>query len=288
MYINPIRYHHTQYTQAKPQKQPQVSFTSNPNSHILEFLYNDFFVNIEGYGKNTDWAREAKLVADKAVEKIKNTDNADDVLPSIAFGIRGANQYCWGIKKKQHSGLLRTYRRGYGTPGRWLGKELTTPIDGMYKKYYDKLQMATLLPIKNPYQDISLTKVERDEVFSKLTLTHGDGECINSALDRVGNKYSKLHKKFISKPENVTSETLPEINSDVAEIRWIMAHSMPWERGSDAISNVFTRALYKSMGIKTYPLKEGISLDLEAFCTPLEKYKNNFHTYFEQNPRVIE
>ena len=67
-----------------------------------------------------------------------------------------------------------------------------------------------------------------------------------------------------------------------------MAHSMPWERGSDAISNVFTRSLYKSMGIKTYPLKQGISLDLEAFYTPLDKYKQNFATFFEKAPEVID
>ena len=80
---------------------------------------------------------------------------------------------------------------------------------------------------------------------------------------------------------------MPKINSDIAEIRWIMAHSMPWERGSDAISNVFTRALYKSMGIKSYPIKKDISLDLEAFCTPLNEYKQKFASYFEKEPEIV-
>ena len=74
----------------------------------------------------------------------------------------------------------------------------------------------------------------------------------------------------------------------IAEIRWILAHSTPWLRGSDAISNVFMRAMYKAVGIKTYPLKKGISLDLEAYCTELDEYKKKFPAYFEKPPEIIE
>ena len=59
-------------------------------------------------------------------------------------------------------------------------------------------------------------------------------------------------------------------------------------RGSDAISNVFIRAMYKSIGIKSYPLKKGVSLDLEAYCTELEDYKKNFAGYFTKPPKIIE
>ena len=288
MNINPIIYNCNPYTQVKPQKQSQVNFTSNPNSRLLDFAYRDFFVNIEGYGKDMDWARKTKSLADKTVEKIKKTDNADEVLPYIALGIRDANQSSLNAKKKEHSGLIRTCRSGYGTPGNWQGRKVGTAVKGVYDEYRCQLLFTALYPLENPYSDISLTKVKADEYLSNLMMVHGEDDCINNALDRVGKKYKNLHKKFISKPENVTNETLPEINSDIAEIRWILAHSMPWERGSDAISNVFTRALYKSMGIKTSPLKRGRSLDLEAFCTPLEEYKDKFQTNFEQIPSIVE
>ena len=104
----------------------------------------------------------------------------------------------------------------------------------------------------------------------------------------MGGKFFNLKKNYISKAEKISDKDLPDINSEVAEIRWIMAPSMPWERESNAISNVFMRSLYKSMGIKAYPIKKGISLDLEAFCTPLKKYKQNFGTYFEQPPHVVD
>ena len=67
-----------------------------------------------------------------------------------------------------------------------------------------------------------------------------------------------------------------------------MAHATPWERGSDAISNIFTRAFYKSMGIKTHPSKKGVSFDLQAYCTNLADYKKDFTTYFQKAPEIAK
>lgn len=264
-----------------------VSFRANPNSHILEFTYNDFFINIKGYGKDMYWAQEVRQLADKATEKVKTSKSSDEVLPYIATGIRGANGTLLDVQKRMHSGVIRTNRLGYGPSGEWKGQDLVTKITHQYAGYKDKLKNTHDNPLKNPYDDISITTVDYNDFSNCLELSHGTGLKINNALDRVGGKFFNLKKNYISHPECVTEKTLPEINSDVAEIRWILAHSMPWERGSDAISNVFIRALYKSMGIKTYPLKEGISLDLQAFCTPLKEYKQNFASYFEKEPHVV-
>ena len=78
------------------------------------------------------------------------------------------------------------------------------------------------------------------------------------------------------------------INSTISEIRWVLAHTTPWLRGSDAISNVFMRAMYKALGIKTFPTKQGVSLDMEAFCTTKEDYIKSFTTYFEKPPVIIK
>ena len=88
--------------------------------------------------------------------------------------------------------------------------------------------------------------------------------------------------------KEVREEDLTDINSMIAEIRWILAHATPWERGSDAISNTFMRSVYKAAGIKTYPLKKGVSLDLEAYCTELKDYKKNFANYFLRKPEIVD
>jgi len=47
------------------------------------------------------------------------------------------------------------------------------------------------------------------------------------------------------------------------------------------------RAMYKSAGIKTYPLKSGVSLDMKAYCTELADYKKKFPSYFKKVPKII-
>lgn len=287
MHIYPIIDYNRQIKPKKNTQKAPVNFCANPNSYILEFTYNDFFVNIKGYGKNTYWAKEVRQLADNATKKIKEAKTSDEVLIYIANGIKDANKNCFDIKKRTHSGILRTARKGYGNAGNWQNTELVTPVLNQYKSYEQRLQPLEQTPIKSPFHDIELAKIRRGNWLDyNVEIIHPSDKNINNALDRVGGKFFNLRKDYISKPQNVTKETLPQINSDIAEIRWIMAQSMPWERGSDAISNVFMRSLYKSMGIKTYPLKEGISLDLEAFCTPLNEYKKNFADYFEIEPHV--
>lgn len=73
------------------------------------------------------------------------------------------------------------------------------------------------------------------------------------ANDYIGKLYKNLTKyvKMDVKPEH-----LEDINNNVAEIRWVIAHATPWERGSDSIANVFIRSIYKALGVKATPLKK--------------------------------
>lgn len=290
MNISPIYSSYNRNYPVTVNKKP-VAFEANPNSQKLRFAYNDFFVFMKGYGHDTVWADKVKTIADEAVEKIKTSSSSDEVLPYIASGIKKANKLCygnWNSWKRQHSGILRTSRNCYGRAGEWNGKCITTPVVNQYESYEQRLFPLIKYPLKKPYKDMSMTTVGYyDNEGRVIQLIHGDDDKINNVLDKVNKHFGKLKEDFISKPENVTESTLPKINENIAEIRWLMAHSMPWERGSDSISNIFMRALYKSMGVKTYPLKKGLSLDMEAFCTPLNEYKQKFHTYFENEPKVV-
>lgn len=274
------------------------TFRSNPNSIKLAFQNNDFFVNIRGFGKNKDWADIVLKCADKASQMMRNGKSSDTVLREISKDVKHANSFCIDCDKYFHSGLLRTHRKDY-TKGSWGDTPIVTPVVGKYSKYKKRLLDTINDPLKNPFPEISLSKVFlcNDKYYNKtlnmyLTrkiakIIHGSTNKVNNALDRVGGLYFNLNRNFISHPENVTEENMNTINKYTATIRWVLAHSTPWERGSDAISNIFMRALYKSMGIKTYPLKKGVSLDLEAYCTPLKDFIERFPEYFERNPEVI-
>ena len=261
-------------------------FLANINSPKLNFSQKDFFVRIRGYGKNPFWADKTKATADTATNLIRKNTSFENILKIITTGIRNANKLVTDIQKSMHSGILRTEREGWLHGSWWDNYTLCTNYShtARYKLYKDRLDNTIKKPLHNPYKNIQLTipVIDKKEHF----LLHADSNYVNNALNLVSKKYSNFKQKFNS--ENVNQSQLNEINDNIAEIRWILAHSTPWERGSDAISNVLMRAMYKSIGIKSYPLKKNISLDLEAFCTELEDYKKNFSNYFELPPKIID
>lgn len=266
------------------------SFKSNPNSPKLIFKNTDFFINIKGYGKDLNWAEKIIAVTDKAAKSMRQNMNFDKILARIALEVRKIKAH-YSYDCINHSGVLRTNRKGYGTSGKW--DDLLTPYFKpaspscspyiLYKSRFDKLKDS---PLETQYEGVSLTRMEN--YCEDSIMAHGDSNKINSALDIVGQIYRGIHEKYISHPQNVTKSCLQEINSKIAEIRWILAHATPWERGSDSISNSLMRAIYKSMGIKTYPAAKGVSFDLQAYCTELEDYKRNFANYFSKPPKVID
>ena len=257
------------------------SFNANFNSRKLRFSQKDFFVRIRGYGQNRQWADEVIKVTDTAVNLIRKDTSAENVLKYITAGIRNANRLTLDILKKIYSGVLRTERDG------WRSQhlcDLTTPYsNNRYNSYEKRLDYIAEHPLANNCRmDFS-----RPHIYDKgeKVILHASSLYINKVLDRIFKLTGEIFPKYIHK--DVQPENMEQINSSAAEIRWLLAHATPWMRGSDAIANAFIRAMYKSIGIKLYPLKKGVSLDLEAYCTELEDYKKNFSTYFTKPPEIV-
>lgn len=265
------------------------SFGVNLNSKKLRFKEDDFYVRIKGYGHHSRWAQKVIDTADRAVKFIRDNSGFEEVLKNITAGITEANQLPLDIAKRMHTGILRTARAGWRHGSDWAGSMLITRYSNTtkskYKTYSSRLDHIVQFPLKNPYTDIQLSRPVRAPDSEKY-ISHADHRYINNAFKRVKTIYDNLFNKYIK--NEVKPDNLNEINSSVAEIRWILAHATPWERGSDAISNTFIRSIYKSIGIKASPLKKGISLDLEAYCTNLEDYKKNFSEYFVKVPYIVE
>ena len=60
-----------------------------------------------------------------------------------------------------------------------------------------------------------------------------------------------------------------------------MANTCPFERGSNGISDVLMRSQYAAIGINKPHIKQGVGLDLEAFCMNLDEYKIKWNSFFE-------
>lgn len=258
---------------------PCISFEKNIGKDILKFKKEDFFVRIRGYGKDRDWASEVIDIADTAVNMIKKHTQVENVLKFISSKLRVANSKVLELSKKHNSGILRTDREGWLSVG--SDSELYTPFTiAKYRCYSDRLKEVGKEPLLNPYSNISLSRITP---FNEIN--HGSSKYVNSAINLVFTKYDNFVPKYVGK--KLTQEDLKNINDSVAEIRWILAHSTPWLRGSDSISNIFMRSIYKALGIKTYPLAKNLSLDLEAYCTNLIDYKKKFASYFEKPPEIV-
>lgn len=261
-----------------------ISFNANLNSPRLKFKPDDFLVKIRGYGDNKEWAKTVVECADTAVNLIRCKTEPENILKNISAGIRKANSTLINLLKKQYTGVLRTKRDFWLYDNRESNentKLLTYYATNQYQTYKNRLDRKYTSPLNTFKESIGMTRVNNAHC-----LIHGHWSKVNSSLDHVFGLTKKIIPKYIE--NDVKEENLDEIHSIIAEIRWVLAHSTPWVRGSDAISNVFIRAIYKSVGIKTYPLAKGVSLDLEAFCTDLDDYKKKFPEYFEQQPEIIE
>lgn len=266
----------------------QPSFRANLNSPKLKFSRNDFYIKIRGYGRDNNWADKIIETADEAVKFIRKSLPFEFIIKRITLGVTKANQFPHELAKREHTGILRTKREGWISSSDWKHFYLTTNYEGpgfqRYSGYKDRFDKVLENPLTNPYKDISLTiPVHKN---NEKYLRHGEDEYVNNAFERITNLYNLILKNFVGK--DVKEPDLKEINDLVAEIRWILAHSTPWERGSDAISNVLMKSIYKALGVKTYEPAKNISFDLEAYCTELNDYKKNFTNLFTHPPTIAK
>lgn len=258
----------------------RTSFKANLNSPKLKLSQKDFFIKIRGYNKNTEWAKKIKETTDCSVNLIRKNTTAENTLKLIIAGVANANYCCFDLGKKHNTGILRTQRENWRDS--WYDRDVYTAYGtGRYSCYKERLDNVYKQPLKINNRSLAISKPNK-----KHDIEHGQPELINNSLNYVFDLYKNKYTKFLSK--DVKKEDLPEIIDVIAEIRWVLAHATPWLRGSDAISNVFMRAMFKAVGVKAYPPAKGISFDLEAFCTNLNEYKKSFPNFFEKPPIVIE
>lgn len=280
----------------------------------LELTPEHFFIKIPGYGRDKIWGEGIASATNMASELIARGKKMDEVLKFITNNLK---LYESDTDKMRKIGVLRTDRPGWNSDKRLadLYRQLQynyAPYSA-YEKRYDKMvqnkkwevmdsSMAFVdarrsISVSNPFNNFAVTEICNEGILAADTMEpvkHGafekylkfpHGVYASNALDRVEKIYNHINQKFRTKI--ITEKDLPLINENVAEIHWIMTQSMPWGRGTDATANSFVKAIYKSLAIKTYPPRKGLSFDLEAFCTELKDYKKNYASYYEKPPELV-
>ena len=194
--------------------------------------------------------------------------------------VNAANRIPFDITKRLYSGVLRTERPDWKCSS--FDREIKTAYEsGRYSIYRDRLNEVQKKPLKPINEKIGLSVPDKYE-----DIHHAPACLINNSLDYIFDLYKNKYFKFLKK--DVKQKDLKDIIDVVAEIRWVLAHATPWLRGSDAISNVLMRAMFKAVGVKAHPPAKSISYDFEAYCRNLDDYKANFNSFFEKPLEVIE
>lgn len=215
-------------------------------------------------GINFQWANTVNEISKKTTVKIQQQENLDNILKYIAEKYR----ICCGgkIEIGQYRGNLVDYSMcvtGYGDRG-----------FGRYKEYVQRFSNRKRIP---PYKDMALTHLKVDEHL----MVHPYRCEVDNNMKYANACYDEL-KALISKSQmhQLTQAESKHFDNLVAELYYIMANTMPFSRGTNCISDILMRSLYKSVGKELPALNKNVSLDLEAFCMPLDAYKSNWNKFF--------
>lgn len=239
------------------------------------------FSNEANYGKNIQWAHEINNISESAALRITKGESCEEVLNNIAADYRAYDQAgtldsnTKPSARRKESGLPRMAENG-GWP------YATTPVRN-YPEYIDRLE-AMNNKIRT-YKGIELTDIGLSPYNDNtdLYMLHPKRKNIPPAMKEINKCYDKL-QPLVQKVQNggtLTASELEFVDDQMAEMYYLLANVMPWNRGSNGISDIFMRSVYESLGIDRPALKQGVSLDLEAFCCNMNDYKANWNSFFE-------
>ena len=152
-----------------------------------------------------------------------------------------------------------------------------------YSEYYNKFEAVKDKKRTPPYDDVVLTEI-RSDAYIGNHMAHPLNSTVENGMSHVKDAYNSLEpfRQKVKNGEKLTQEEIKQVHKKVSEIYFLMANIMPYSRGSNGISDILMRNIYQSLGINMPALKQGVSLDLEAFCTKnMDEYQEKWLTFFE-------
>ena len=245
-------------------------------------------LNERQYGKNIAWAHEINNISNVGETLIRKGEDFRSVIGNIAEGYRGtdiANTLKGAPNGRRDSGLNRE---------KWTPEnQASTPI-GSYAEYKNRLNNMQNIDRIAPYSDIKLTEIKN--IDRGVCMIHPANKYVTPGLKHMEDAYNTLQPLFnkVQKGGSLNPNEVEFAHKQISEIYYLMANVMPWARGSNGISDVTMRSMYKALNIEMPAMKHGVSLDLEAFDQSLSSYQAKWTSFFEKgievkpgNPQVI-
>jgi len=239
-----------------------------------------YFIRLFGYDRNMEWAEKMNRATYKLSDMISEKKDFCKIL-------NGAETIVGNINNKngeyiENFGVINIDKKIFSIKRQGRGREY-------HQRYIDRLKdyiglNEKYLPKSNEeYKDAQVCSIEMkddDYIFPYAVVVefpHKYGSKGNLGL--VEKEYNKLL--------SIENPTTNQILKTAATIQWLIAQDSPYKRGSDSIANLITKSLMHSYGIEISPVKEGVSLDFEAFYTDLDEYIEKYPTFFEKIPEKV-
>lgn len=162
-----------------------------------------------------------------------------------------------------------------------------------YKSYCNFLKKGVLIQNLDIYYYENRSLIKSKSSTQKVELTETtDTHWLHTRiinLPIIWEHLENLLQKLISleKQQKHTQDKLINIIGLIAQIHWWFSHAMPYRRGSAAIGDMLSKVLFEYHNISTACWKRGKSPDLEAFCSSLEEYIENYQSYFNYKPQFL-
>lgn len=251
-----------------------------------------FFIRMKGYRKNYNWAEKMVQLAIEVSKKIKNKEHFFSILDYYI---------CEEISK-----INEDFRYGEKRQGRGFSGALIKRNDTVWRgsiEYFDKYEQKLKAKgnIRNPrfipksskkYPDANIGYISfYNDEYSRKTdedkiLVHYGWIDDNDKVAEISNLElcQEAYTELLSK-ENPTGK---EILETCATIQWLISQECPYMRGNDSIANLLAKSIMHCYNLRISPIKEGVSLDFEAFCSDLDDYIKQYPNFFEKYPKKLD
>lgn len=231
---------------------------------------NLFFVNMTAYGKNKKWAKEMYKLYEDTTELIKSNNPFNSIVTKIEREIGKINGVEIYGRKRAYPGVFNLGMKGC------RGIEYKDRYNKLFKK---KCKYEILAEPNAKYLEANTCMIKK---LSKNSIHISYGTYKNCHAWQISNL--DLAKKEYEHLRRFKNPSLEQINKSCATIHWLIAQESPWQKGSDSIARILTSSIYNAYDIQLTPLKDGVSLDFEAFYSNLDDYVKKYPKLFLVEP----
>lgn len=241
-----------------------------------------YFIDMYGYGRNMQWAKQMAELAKNTSKQIRNKARFDDVLSNLCHETQKINNNnCYGILRYSPYGfdiMNIKQRRGIEYFDKFVD------ILNKQKTYYYNPKSNSEYPDATT---CTISKLGTDLDAEIIIIDYGIfrdpmGTPLYGAISNL-----EFAKEEYEKLLQIKNPSLNQINKSCATIHWLIAQETPWKRGSDSIARLLTTSIYAAYNVKVFPPKTGISFDFEAFGSDLNEYIKKYPDLFTQRPYKI-